>query len=119
MKKYNLFRCFSLLRNLSFDSPLFITKTQIKTVVSSNPYDRITINQVAEDFDGTQEPRAINRKHVKIVTKEPGDEQTRIVTGRRVTDVDLDRGFLMVETRDGEACLSIQAVVAIKPRDRN
>jgi ribosome maturation factor RimP len=57
-------------------------------------------------------------KHVKIVTKEPGDEQTRIVTGR-VTDVDLDRGFLMVETRDGEACLSIQEIVAIKPRDAN
>ncbi|MBE3122682.1 MAG: hypothetical protein IMZ53_03590 [Thermoplasmata archaeon] len=56
-------------------------------------------------------------KYVKIVTKEPGDERTRIVTGR-VTEVDLDGGFLMVETCDGEACLSIQAVVAIKPRSK-
>lgn len=56
-------------------------------------------------------------EHVKIVTKEPGDERTRVLTGK-VTDVDLDEGFLMVETRDGECCLSVQAIVAIKPREQ-
>lgn len=30
--------------------------------MSSNPYDRITINQVAEDFDGTQEPGTFDRE---------------------------------------------------------
>jgi len=56
-------------------------------------------------------------KHVKIVTKEPGDERTRMLTGK-VTDVDLDEGFLMVETRDGECCLSVQVIIAIKPREQ-
>jgi hypothetical protein len=54
---------------------------------------------------------------VKIVTKEPSDERIRVLTGK-VTDVDLDEGFLMVETRDGECCLSVRVIVAIKPREQ-
>jgi len=56
-------------------------------------------------------------KHVKIVSKEPGDERTRIVTGK-VTDVDLDGGFIMIETCDGECCLSVQVIVAMKLRTK-
>lgn len=54
-------------------------------------------------------------KYCKIVTKEPGEEKTRVVTGR-ITDIDHDSRLLMIESNQGPGCLNINTIVAIKPR---
>ena len=53
-------------------------------------------------------------KHCKIVTKEPGEEKTRVITGI-IRDIDYDDGFITIESKDGVGCLNIKAIVAIKP----
>ena len=54
-------------------------------------------------------------KYCKIVTKEPGDERTYIVTGM-VKDIDHNAGFIIIESEQGPGCLNIKAIVAIKPK---
>jgi len=56
-------------------------------------------------------------KYCKIVTKEPGEQKAHVMTGV-VTEIDNDAGFLIIETPQGTAFLSIQAIIAIKPRQR-
>lgn len=53
-------------------------------------------------------------KYCKIVTKEPGEEKTHVITGI-VRDIDYDDGFITIESKEGVGCLSIQSIVAIKP----
>ena len=54
-------------------------------------------------------------KYCKIVTKEPGEEKARVVTGI-IKDVDNDAGFIVIESVQGTNCLSMQTIVAIKPK---
>ena len=56
-------------------------------------------------------------KYCKIVTKEPGDERSYVVTGI-VVDIDHDAGFIMIESDEGVGCLNIKTIVAIKPKTR-
>ena len=56
-------------------------------------------------------------KYCKIVTKEPGEEKARVVTGT-IKDVDNDAGFIVIDSIQGTNCLSIQTIVAIKPSNK-
>ena len=54
-------------------------------------------------------------RYCKIITKEPGEEKVRIYIGS-VTDIDHNAGFIIVESDDGSMFLTIESIVAIKPR---
>ena len=54
-------------------------------------------------------------KYCKIITKEPGEEKTRVITGI-VRDIDYDDGFITIESKEGVGCLNIRTIEAIKPR---
>lgn len=56
-------------------------------------------------------------QYCKIVTKEPGEQKAHVMTGV-VTEIDNEAGFIIIETPQRTACLSIQAVIAIKPKQR-
>lgn len=56
-------------------------------------------------------------KFCKIVTKEPGEERSRVVFGL-ITDIDHNEGFLIIESSDGVGCLSIKTIEAIKPSNK-
>ena len=56
-------------------------------------------------------------KYCKIVTKEPGEEKARVVTGT-IKDIDNDAGFIIIESIQGTNCLSMQVIVAIKPSSK-
>ncbi len=56
-------------------------------------------------------------KYCKIVTKEPGEEKARVVTGT-IKDVDNDAGFIVIDFIQGTNCLSVQTIVAIKPSSK-
>ena len=64
------------------------------------------------------EKKCIDRligKHCKIVTKEPGEERARVFFGR-ITDIDHNAGFIVIESNQGLGCLNINTIEAIKPR---
>ena len=54
-------------------------------------------------------------KYCKIVTKEPGEERTHVVTGI-VKEIAHDAGFIIIESNQGVGCLNIKTIVAIKPK---
>lgn len=54
-------------------------------------------------------------KYCKIVTREPGDEKSYVVTGI-VKEIDHDAGFITIESSQGLGCLSIKTIIAIKPK---
>ena len=54
-------------------------------------------------------------KYCKIITKEPGEERANVVTGM-IMEIDHDAGFLTIESTQGMGCLTINTIVAIKPR---
>ena len=54
-------------------------------------------------------------KYCKIITKEPGEERANVVTGM-IMEIDHDAGFLTIESTQGIVCLTINTIVAIKPR---
>jgi len=56
-------------------------------------------------------------KYCKIVTKEPGEQKAHVMTGV-ITEIDNNAGFIIIETPQGTACLSRQAIIAIKPKQR-
>ena len=55
-------------------------------------------------------------KYCKIVTKEPSEEKAHTVTGI-VKDIDHDAEFIIIESKDGTALLSIKTIMAIKPKE--
>jgi len=57
-------------------------------------------------------------KCCKIVTNEPGEERVHAVTGT-ITDIDHDAGFMIVESDQGLGFLSIESIVAIKPKKQH
>ena len=59
--------------------------------------------------------KLINR-YCKIVTREPGEERTRVIFGMIVDiDHDHDTGFIIIESEQGLGCLNIKTIEAIKP----
>lgn len=56
-------------------------------------------------------------RHCKIVAKEPGWKGTNVVIGT-IKDIDHNDGFITVESWQGLGLLSIEAIIAIKPRKR-
>jgi hypothetical protein len=57
-------------------------------------------------------------KHCKIVTKEPGDKKVKVVHCK-ITDIDHNVGLVFIESYDGEGCLNIKTIEAIKPRNND
>lgn len=53
-------------------------------------------------------------KYCKIVTREPGEERTNVVTGI-LENVSYKDGFIFIDSSQGLGCLRIDTVVAIKP----
>ena len=56
-------------------------------------------------------------KYCKIVTKEPGEKKSYVVVGI-IKDVDHDSGFITIESTQGLGCLSINTIIAIKPKTK-
>ena len=56
-------------------------------------------------------------RHCKIVTKEPGEDRARVVTGM-VKDIDYDEGFIVIESNQGTGCLNMKTIEAIKPSNK-
>ena len=54
-------------------------------------------------------------KCCKIVTQEPGDDRSYVITGI-VKEIDHDAGFITIESSQGLGCLSMETIIAIKPR---
>ena len=54
-------------------------------------------------------------KFCKIITCEPGEKRTCVVTGI-VKEIDHDDGFIMIESHQGLGCLRLNTIVSIKPR---
>lgn len=52
--------------------------------------------------------------YCKIVTKEPGEERAHVIFGK-ITDIDHDAGFIIIESEQGVGCLNIKTIAAIKP----
>ena len=51
----------------------------------------------------------------KIVIKEPRDKKAHVLTGT-IQKIDHQTKFLMVKSYNGSNCVSIEAIVAIKPK---
>ena len=54
-------------------------------------------------------------KYCKIVTKEPGEDKSHVVTGL-VNSIDHDDGFITIESWQGLGVLNIDTIIAIKPK---
>ena len=53
--------------------------------------------------------------YCKIVTREPGEDRASVITGT-LKDLDYKDGFIIVDSEQGLGCLSINTIVAIKPK---
>lgn len=54
-------------------------------------------------------------KYCKIVTKEPGEDKSHVITGL-VKNIDHDDGFITIESWQGLGVLNIDTIIAIKPK---
>ena len=54
-------------------------------------------------------------KYCKIVTKEPGEDKSHVVTGL-VKGIDHDDGFITIESYQGLGVLNIDTIIAIKSK---
>jgi len=54
-------------------------------------------------------------KYCKIVTKEPGEKRASVVTGI-LENLDVEDGFVIINSEQGLGCLKIDTIVAIKPK---
>ncbi len=54
-------------------------------------------------------------KYCKIITKEPGEDKSHVVTGL-VKNIDHDDGFITIESWRGLCVLNIDTIIAIKPK---
>ena len=54
-------------------------------------------------------------KYCKIITKEPGEDKSHVVTGL-VKNIDHDDGFITIESWQGIDVLNIDTIIAIKPK---
>jgi len=53
-------------------------------------------------------------KYCKIVIREPGESRASAITGT-IEDFETDAGFVIINSEQGLGCISINAIVAIKP----
>lgn len=53
-------------------------------------------------------------KYCKIVTREPGEKRTNVVTGT-LENIAYKEGFIFIDSYQGLGCLRIDTIVAIKP----
>lgn len=56
--------------------------------------------------------------YCKIVTKEPGEDRASVITGI-LKDIDYKDGFVIIDSEQGLGCLSINTIVAIKPKSKD
>ncbi len=56
-------------------------------------------------------------KYCKIVTKEPGEKSVKVVHCK-LTNIDHNIGLVFIESNQGEGCLNIKTIEAIKPRNK-
>jgi len=56
--------------------------------------------------------------YCKIVTREPGEDRASVVTGT-LKEIDYKDGFIIVDSEQGLGCLSINTIVAIKPKSKD
>ena len=56
-------------------------------------------------------------RHCKIVTKEPGEERAHVVFGM-IMLIDYDAGFIIIKSNQGEGCLNMNTIEAIKPSNK-
>ena len=56
--------------------------------------------------------------YCKIVTKEPGANRASVVMGV-LEDIDYIDGFITVDSSQGLGCLSIDTIIAIKPKTKD
>jgi hypothetical protein len=56
--------------------------------------------------------------YCKIVTKEPGANRASVVMGI-LEDVDYIDGFITIDSSQGLGCLSIDTIIAIKPKNKD
>ena len=54
-------------------------------------------------------------QYCKIVIVEPGDKKAHVVTGS-IQEIDHQTKLMMVKSYNGSNCLSLKAIVAIKPK---
>ena len=57
-------------------------------------------------------------KYCKIVTKEPGEDKSHVVTGL-VKSIEHEDGFLTIESHQDLGVLNISTIIAIKPKKQN
>ena len=57
-------------------------------------------------------------KYCKIVTKEPGENKVKVVHCKLI-NIDYDVGLVFIESKQGDGCLNIKTIEAIKPRNKN
>ena len=56
--------------------------------------------------------------YCKIVTREPGEDRSSVITGT-LKDIDYKDGFVIIDSEQGLGCLSINTIVAIKPKSKD
>jgi hypothetical protein len=56
--------------------------------------------------------------YCKIVTREPGEDRASVITGT-LKDIDYKDGFVIIDSEQGVGCLSINTIVAIKPKSKD
>jgi ribosome maturation factor RimP len=54
-------------------------------------------------------------QYCKIVIKEPGDKKAHVITGT-IQKIDNQTKCMIVKSYNGSHCLSLEAIVAIKPK---
>ena len=57
-------------------------------------------------------------KYCKIITQEPGEDKSRVVTGL-VKNIDHEDGLITIESWQGLGVLNIDTIIAIKPKKQN
>jgi hypothetical protein len=64
--------------------------------------------------------KSMNRligKYCKIVSREPGDQRAHVVFGK-ITDIDYELEFLILESDEGTGVINLKTIEAIKPREK-
>jgi hypothetical protein len=54
-------------------------------------------------------------QYCKIVIKESGDKKAHVVTGT-IQEINHQTKFIIIKSYNGSNCLSIETIVAIKPK---
>ena len=61
--------------------------------------------------------KKLEGKYCKIVTKEPGDYKASVVSGK-VENIDIENGFILINSEQGLGALRLDTIIAIKPSQK-